>query len=77
MLIFLAARNSSSRDLHLVEEDVAGILGDAAERGVADGARLLVDFLEHEVLVAALFRHDRVPGDVLDLAFDRACRRSR
>ena len=58
-------------DLHLVEEDLTGVLRNAAERGVADGAGLLVDFLEHEVLEAALFRHDRVPGDVLDLAVDR------
>ena len=39
---------------------------------VAHGARLLKDFLEHEVLVAALFRHDRIPQDVGDLALDRA-----
>ena len=55
-------------DLHFVEEDVAGVQRDAAQRGVADGARLLINFLEHEVLEAALFRHDRVPGDVLHLA---------
>ena len=57
-------------DFHLVEKDVAGVLRDAAEGGVAHGARLLVNFLEHEVLEAALFRHDRVPGDVLHLALD-------
>ena len=57
-------------DLHLVEKDVAGFLRDAAQRGVAHGARLLINFLEHEVLEAALFRHDRVPGDVLHLAHD-------
>ena len=34
--------------------------------GVADGAGLLVDFLEHEVLVAGLFGLDGVPGDALD-----------
>ncbi len=70
MLIFLAARNSASADFHLVEEDVAGILRDASQRGVAHGAGLLVNLLEHEMLEAALFRHDRVPGDVLDLAVD-------
>ena len=57
-------------DLHFAEEDVAGVEGDAAERGVADGARLLPDFLEHEVLVAALFRLDRVPLDALEFALD-------
>ena len=71
MLILLAARNSASRDLHLVEENVAGLLRDAAQRGVANGARLLINFLEHEMLEAALFRHDRVPGHVLHLALDR------
>ena len=49
---------------------MAGFLRNASQRGVAHGARLLVDFLEHEVLEAALFRHDRVPGHVLHLADD-------
>src|SRR5262249_39578392 len=43
----------------------------AAEQSVANGARLLEDFLLHEVLVAALFRHDGIPGDVVWLALDR------
>ena len=71
MLIFLQRFELGFGDLHLVEEDMAGILRDAAERGVADGARLLVDFLEHEMLEAALFRHDRIPGDVLRFALQR------
>src|ERR1035438_437762 len=58
-------------DLHFVEKDGAGILRDAAERGIADGARLLINFLEHEVLEAAFFRLDRVPGDALRFAFER------
>jgi len=53
-------------DLHGFEEDFAGVEGDAAEGGVADGAWLLVDLLEHEVLVAGLFGLDGVPGDALD-----------
>ena len=57
-------------DLHLVEEDLAGIERNPPQGGVADGARLLVDFLEHEMLEAALLRHDGVPGDVLHLARD-------
>ncbi len=57
-------------DLHLIEEDVAGFLRNPSQRGVTHRARLLVDFLEHEMLEAALFRHDRVPGDVLHLADD-------
>src|SRR6266849_10901885 len=43
------------RDIHFVQENAAGFLPDPAERGIADGARLLKDLLEHEVLVAALF----------------------
>ena len=44
----------------------------AAEQSVAHGARLLENFLLHEMLVAALFGHDRVPGDVLGGAIDGA-----
>src|SRR5437763_178489 len=32
-------------DLHLVEEDLAGFLGDTAQHGVSDGPRLLENFL--------------------------------
>ena len=52
-------------DLHFAEVDAAGVEGDAAEGGVADGARLLPDFLEHEVLVSALFRLNGIPLDAL------------
>src|SRR6201747_2334591 len=54
-------------DGHVGEEDAAGVERDAAEGGVADGAGLLVDFLEHEVLVAGFFGLDGVPGDALRL----------
>ena len=64
-------RNSCSRDVHLVEKNLAGLLRDSAEQRVADGARLFEDFLLHEMLEAALFGHDRVPGDVLGGAIDR------
>ena len=57
-------------NLHLAEKDLAGVQRDAAQRGVADGARLLPDFLEHEVLVAAFFRLDRIPLDARELALD-------
>ena len=60
------------RDLHLVQKYLPRFLRDAAQGGVADGPRLLVNFLEHEMLEAALFRHDGVPGDVLHLALDGA-----
>ena len=59
-------------DSHFIQKDFPGILRDAAKQGIANGARLLKDFLLHEVLVATLFRHDGVPGDVLCGALDRA-----
>ena len=62
-------------DVHFVEKDFAGVLRDAAEQSVAHGAGLLENFLLHEMLVAALFRHDGVPGDVLRLCARRGCRR--
>ena len=52
-------------DLEVGEEDAAGFERDAAEGGVADGAGLLVDFFEHEVLVAGFFGLDGIPGDAL------------
>ncbi len=55
-------------NLHLIKKDVASILRNATQSGIAHGARLLIDFLEHEMFEAAFFRHDRVPGHVLDLA---------
>lgn len=58
-------------EVEVVDEDLAGIEGDAAEGGVADGAGLLVDLLEHEVLVAGFFGLDGVPGDALDLEGER------
>src|ERR1700719_990240 len=58
-------------DLHLIEENLAGFLGDAAQHGVSDGAGLLENFLEHEMLEAALFRSYGIPGDVMHLRLDR------
>ena len=59
------------RDIHLVEEDPPRFLSHPAQGRVPHGARLLVNLLEHEMLVAALFRHDRVPQDVRDLPVHR------
>ena len=59
------------RDVHLVQENAAGFLSYTAERGVADGARLLINFFEHEMLVAAFFRHDGIPQNMRDLAIHR------
>ena len=58
------------RDLHLVQKDVACFLRDAAKRRVTNGAGLLVNFLQHEMLEPAFFGHDRVPGDMLQLTND-------
>ena len=53
-------------EVEVVEEDFAGVEGDAAEGGVADGSGLLVDLLKHEVLVAGFFGLEGIPGDALD-----------
>src|SRR5207244_13009258 len=39
-------------EAHVGQDDAARLRGDAAAEGVGDGARLLVDLLEHEVPVA-------------------------
>ena len=67
MVIWRGGAELGVGDLHGLEEDVAGVERDAAEGGVADGARLLVDLLEHEVLVAGLLGLDGIPEDALDL----------
>lgn len=54
-------------EVEVVEEDLAGREGNASQGGVADGAGLLVDLLEHEVLIAGFFGLDGVPGDALDV----------
>src|SRR4051794_30739702 len=59
-------------DLHFFQIDAAAVERNATECGVADRTWLLMNLFEHEMLEAALFRHDRIPGNVLDLALDRA-----
>ena len=49
------------------EMNGVGVERKPSEYRVLDRDRLLINFLEHEMLVAALFRHDRVPRDVLKL----------
>ena len=53
------------RDVQILEEDLAAVERDAPEDGVAGRGGLLVDLLEHEVLVAALLRRDRIPQHAL------------
>ena len=59
------ARELRLGDLHLLEEHAAGVLRYAPEDRFARSGRLLEDLLEHEVLVAGLLRHDRVPQHAL------------
>ena len=58
-------------DADLLADDVALGEIDAPAQRVLDGARLLVDLLEHEVLVAALLGLGRRPVDALRRALDR------
>src|SRR5262249_44915059 len=67
---FLAGFKFSFGNFHLIEENVTGVLRDASQCRVTHGARLLINFFEHEMLEATLFRHDRVPGHMLHLAHD-------
>ena len=60
------------RELHLIQENFAGVLRNAAQQGVPDGAGLLENLFLHEMFVATLFRHDGIPGDVLRRPLDRA-----
>ena len=57
-------------DPHLVEHEPAGVVG-AAEQGVGDRVRLVVDLLLHEGVVAALLGGGGVPGDLVGLAVGR------
>src|SRR6185312_426112 len=50
---------------------MSGFLRNASQGRVANGAGLLENFLEHEMLEAALLCHDRVPGHVLYLSNNR------
>ena len=57
------------RKAQLVDVELAGRRHTADQR-VAHDARLLVDLLEHEVGIAALFGHIQIPVDVGDLGLD-------
>ncbi len=59
------------RQLHFRDVYFVLLKVDAATNGIGDAARLLVDFLLHEVLVLALDRADGVVGDVVNLAVHR------
>ena len=62
------------RVVHLdvaVEDDSAARALDTTEERVRDRAGLLENLLQQEMLVSGLRRRDRVPGDLLDLLFDR------
>src|SRR5690606_5109148 len=58
------------REAELGVDQVARLEIDPAAQGVLDGARLLEDLLEHEVLVAALFRLNGAPIDTTCATLD-------
>ena len=68
----LDAPDRGAVERHLGQHDRARLGRDAAAERVGDGARLLVDLLEHEVPVAALLRHDRIPEDPRGVARHRS-----
>ena len=57
-------------NVHLIEENFSRIERNPADQRVSHGARLLENFLLHEMLESALFRHDRIPRNVLREALD-------
>src|SRR5229473_6617222 len=56
---------------HFAKIDFSAVLRNASDKSVAHGARLLKNLLLHVVLVAAFFRHDGIPSDVMRLAFQQ------
>jgi hypothetical protein len=58
-------------EAHLGAVDVAGFTVEAPAEGVLEGARLLEDLLQHEVLVAGLLGHGGRPVDALHGAVHR------
>jgi len=63
----MCSRSGTGRRVQLRQAHLAGLGVDAAQQAVADDLGLLKDFLEHEVLVPALFRSLHVPVDVRHL----------
>ena len=57
-------------DADLIEDQVAGLI-EAAQQGIAHGRWLVVDFLLHEGVKAALFGSSGVPFDLEGLALGR------
>ena len=49
------------------EMDGIGVERKSSEDRVLDSDGLLIDFFKHEMLVAALFGHYRIPRDLLEL----------
>src|SRR5512146_620565 len=65
-------KKMSKAEVDALDGDARVLEQQAPAQRVGDGARLLVDLLEHEVLVAGLLGHHRAPGDGLGLAHDVA-----
>ncbi len=64
-------------DAELLELDAAAFEVHAPREGLLDDPRLLVDLLDHEVLVDALLGLSRVPGELADGALHRLSGRGR
>ena len=58
-------------ELRFLEKYLSGIVGYPPENRFARGVWLLEDLLEHEMLVAVLLRHDRIPEHPLRRLGDR------
>src|SRR5687768_15880983 len=54
-----------------VEHRVTCLWNHSSAEGIEDGAGLLEDLLQHEMLVAPLFGHDGIPGHMADIFSDR------
>ena len=58
-------------ELDIFERHLAVFKRDAAAESIRQGARLIVNFLEHEMGVAVLARRHRVPSDLFDRSVNR------
>ena len=59
----LQPRDDVGVELHVREHHRAALEVHAAPHGVGGGPRLLEDLLQHEMAIAALLGHDRIPQD--------------
>jgi hypothetical protein len=55
--------NVSIRQIQILQQDILVIQLEGAAERIDDSPWLFTYFLEHEVLIPCLFRHDRIPVD--------------